>query len=237
VSTRVVLATRNAHKVAELRRILMPYVDGVELLGLDELPDIAEVAETGATFADNALLKARAVAEQTGLVAVADDSGLAVDALNGMPGVLSARWSGMHGDDDGNLRLVLAQLRDVLDDRRGAAFVCAAAAVAPDGREVVATGRLEGVLTHAARGSGGFGYDPIFQPVGEQRTTAELSAGDKDAISHRGLAFRALGPLLRELLLLPPARHAQQDSREQSDAGEQLGHDNAPVRDRANPTN
>jgi XTP/dITP diphosphohydrolase len=234
VSTRVVLATRNAHKVAELRRILAPYVDGLELLGLDELPEIAEVAETGATFADNALLKARGVCERTGLVAVAYDSGLEVDALNGMPGVLSARWSGLHGDDAANLRLLLAQLRDVPDDRRAAAFRCAAAAAAPDGREVVATGRLDGILTHEARGSGGFGYDPIFQPIGERRTTAEMSAGDKDAISHRGLAFRALVPLLRELLLLPPPGDAQQDSGEQSDAGEQLGHD-APAQIRFQP--
>jgi XTP/dITP diphosphohydrolase len=229
VTTRVVLATRNAHKVAELRRILAPYVGGLELLGLDDaVPDLADVPETGATFADNALLKARAVAERAGLVAVADDSGLEVDALNGMPGVLSARWSGAHGDDAANLRLVLAQLRDVPDDRRGAAFVCAAAAVAPDGRELVTTGRLEGVLTHEPRGGGGFGYDPIFQPTGERRTTAEMSAADKDAISHRGLAFRALAPLLGELLLLPPPGHAQQSNGEQSDAGEQLGHEDAP---------
>ena len=194
---RVVLATRNRHKVEELRRILSPY--DVELTSLEDYPDVPDVAETGETFADNAILKARAVAAATGLVAVADDSGLSVDALNGMPGVLSARWAGRHGDDVANLELVLAQIGDVPDDRRGAAFVCAAAAVSPDGRVVLAEGRVEGTLIKAPRGSNGFGYDPIFVPVGERRTTAEMSAEEKDAISHRGVAFRALAPKLAEL--------------------------------------
>jgi XTP/dITP diphosphohydrolase len=198
---RVVVATRNPGKVAELRRILAPY--DVDLLDIEEFPDVADVAETGETFAANALLKAHAVAEATGIVAVADDSGLAVDALNGMPGIFSARWSGRHGDDEANLLLVLAQLSDVPDERRGAAFVCAAAAATPDGRELVVEGRLTGSLIRHPRGSNGFGYDPVFVPDGGDgggRTTAELSAADKDAISHRGQAFRGLAPLLAELL-------------------------------------
>jgi XTP/dITP diphosphohydrolase len=195
---RVVLATRNPGKVAELRRILAAY--DIELVGMDAFPDVADVAETGETFAANALLKAHAVAQATGLVAVADDSGLAVDALNGMPGILSARWAGRHGDDAANLDLVLAQLSDIPDERRGAAFVCAAAAVTPDGREQVAEARLDGVLLRDRRGSNGFGYDPIFVPEDDMRTTAEMTAEEKDAISHRGKAFRALAPLLADLL-------------------------------------
>jgi XTP/dITP diphosphohydrolase len=194
---RVVVATRNPGKVAELRRIFAAY--DVDLVGLEEFPDAPEVAETGETFAENALLKARAAAESTGLLAVADDSGLAVDALNGMPGIFSARWSGRHGDDEANLTLVLAQLADVPDERRGAMFVCAAAAAVPDGRERVVEGELVGSLIRARRGENGFGYDPVFVPAGSERTTAELSAADKDAISHRGKAFRALAPLLAEL--------------------------------------
>jgi XTP/dITP diphosphohydrolase len=190
----VVFATRNTHKVEEVRRILAPLLD----LALEAGPDV-EVAETGATFADNALLKARAVAAHTRLPAIADDSGLCVDALNGMPGVLSARWAGRHGDDRANLHLVLDQLADVPDDRRGAAFVCAAALVTPDGAEHVVEGRVDGSLVRAPRGVNGFGYDPIFVPEGESRTAAELSAEDKDALSHRGRAFRALTPLLETL--------------------------------------
>ncbi|HEX3907807.1 MAG TPA: RdgB/HAM1 family non-canonical purine NTP pyrophosphatase [Mycobacteriales bacterium] len=191
---RVVVATRNPGKVAELRRIFAPY--GLDLVGLEEFPDAPDVAETGATFAENALLKARAAAETTGLLAVADDSGLAVDALNDMPGILSARWSGRHGDDEANLSLVLAQLADIPDERRGARFVCAAAAATPAGRELVVEAELVGSLIREPRGENGFGYDPVFVPEGSDRTTAELSAEDKDAISHRGKAFRALAPLL-----------------------------------------
>jgi XTP/dITP diphosphohydrolase len=197
VSTTVVLATRNPGKIAELARILSAY--DVDLLGLDAFPTVPDVAETGETFIANALLKAHAVSQATGLLAVADDSGLAVDALNQMPGILSARWSGRHGDDEANLALVLAQLTDVPDERRGGAFVCAAAAAAPDGRQVVVEERIEGMLLRERRGSNGFGYDPIFVPVGERRTTAEMSAGEKDAISHRGKAFRALAPQLAQL--------------------------------------
>lgn len=188
----LVLATRNAAKLRELARILG---DQVPLAGLDAFPGAPDVPESGATFEENALLKARAIAEYTHLPAVADDSGLCVDALNGMPGVLSARWAGGHGDDKANLDLVLAQVADVPDTRRGARFVCAAALV--DGaREVVVTGTVAGRLTRERRGSGGFGYDPIFLPDGFEETTAEMTPEAKDAISHRGRAFRALAEFI-----------------------------------------
>ena len=198
--TRLVLATRNAGKVVELRRILAAAGLDVELVGTDAFPDLADVPETGKTFAENALLKARTVAEATGLPAVADDSGLCVEALNGMPGILSARWSGRHGDDEANLRLLLAQLDEVPDERRGAWFACAAAFALPGGEDRVVDGRLDGVVVREPRGSGGFGYDPIFVPEGETRTTAEQTPEEKDAISHRGRAFRALVPVVAELL-------------------------------------
>jgi XTP/dITP diphosphohydrolase len=194
-ASRLLLATRNAKKLVELRRILEPVVE-VELVGLDDVPAYDEVPEDGATFADNALLKAREGAKHTGLPTIADDSGIAVDALNGMPGIYSARWAGRHGDDEANLRLLLGQLADVPAARRGGAFVCAAALVTPDGGEHVVEGRMPGTVIDAPRGDGGFGYDPIFVPVGEQRTTAELPAAEKDALSHRGQAFRALAPLV-----------------------------------------
>jgi XTP/dITP diphosphohydrolase len=183
----VVLATHNLHKVAELRRIL----DGlpIELVSGRQL-DLPDVEETGETFADNALLKARACAAATGLPAVADDSGLVVDALGGEPGVRSARYAGTHGDDEANLRLVLERLGTATE--RSARFVCVAALVRPDGREVTETGTMEGAITHEPRGRGGFGYDPIFVATGQRRTNAELSPEHKDAISHRGAAFRAL---------------------------------------------
>jgi XTP/dITP diphosphohydrolase len=198
---RVVLATRNAHKVAELNRILADAGFTGELVGLDEFPGAPDVPETGSTFADNALLKARAIAAYTGLPAVADDSGLTVDALNGMPGILSARWAGKHGDDRANLDLVLGQLADV--STRGGAFVCVAALVVPSDAgaghsagEWTTTGVLPGSLTREPRGSNGFGYDPIFVPAGLDKTTAELSPEEKDAISHRGRAFRAIAVLI-----------------------------------------
>jgi XTP/dITP diphosphohydrolase len=195
--TTAVLATRNPHKLVELQRILSAY--DVTLRSLADWPDAPDPAETGATFADNALIKARSAARATRWLALADDSGLCVDALNGMPGVLSARWAGRHGDDTATLQLVLAQVADVPAERRGAAFVCAAAAVTPDGRELVAEGRIAGRLIREPRGAGGFGYDPIFVPDGCPVTTAELSPADKDAISHRGRAFRALAPRLPDL--------------------------------------
>ena len=192
---RVVLATRNTHKIAELGRILADAGFAGQLVGLDEFPGAPDVPETGSTFADNALLKARAIAAHTGLPAVSDDSGLTVDALNGMPGILSARWAGKHGDDHANLELVLGQLADI--DRRGGAFVCVASLVLPDGsREWTTTGVLPGRITRVPRGTNGFGYDPIFVPDGMETTTAELAPQDKDAISHRGRAFRALAPLI-----------------------------------------
>jgi XTP/dITP diphosphohydrolase len=198
VTNTVVLATRNPGKITELRRILAAY--DIDLVGLEAFPDVEDVAETGDTFIANALLKAHAVSQATGRIAIADDSGLAVDALNQMPGILSARWAGRHGDDAANLALVLSQLADVPDERRGGAFICVAAAATPDGREVVAEGRIEGTLLRQPRGSNGFGYDPIFLPLGETRTTAQLSADEKDAISHRGQAFRALAERLPALL-------------------------------------
>ena len=202
----VVLATRNAAKLRELARILgaengasQDRGEQIRLAGLDEFPGAPDVPETGATFEENALIKARAIADYTGLPAVADDSGLCVDALNGMPGVLSARWAGGHGDDQANLDLVLAQVADVPGTRLGAQFVCAAALVVPGGAEWVVTGRVEGRLIRAPRGSGGFGYDPIFLPDGFGQTTAEMTAEAKDAISHRGRAFRALTPFIRRI--------------------------------------
>ncbi|HWN31926.1 MAG TPA: RdgB/HAM1 family non-canonical purine NTP pyrophosphatase [Pseudonocardia sp.] len=199
---KLLLATRNPGKLAELRRIISDELGlgaGFEVLGLADVPEYPEAPETGATFAENALAKARDAVAATGLPAVADDSGLAVDALNGMPGVLSARWIGRHGDDVGNLELVLGQLADTPDERRGGAFVCAAALVVPGGEETVARGEWRGQLIREPRGTNGFGYDPIFVPDGEQRTSAELSAAEKDAASHRGRAFRALLPALRVL--------------------------------------
>ena len=197
---RLVLASANAGKIVELNRILAAGHVGVQLAGLEEFPGAPDVAETGATFAENALLKARAIAAFTGLPSVADDSGICVDALNGMPGVLSARWSGGHGDDATNLRLLLDQLSDVPDERRGAHFFCAAALVLPSGREHVSEGKLRGRLIREPRGSNGFGYDPIFVPDGDERTTAEMTAAEKDAISHRGRAFRALAPVIAALV-------------------------------------
>ncbi|GAA2878086.1 RdgB/HAM1 family non-canonical purine NTP pyrophosphatase [Pseudonocardia halophobica] len=194
---KILLATRNAGKLVELRRLAEG--SGVEVLGLADVAEFPEAPETGATFAENALAKARDAAAATGLPSVADDSGLAVDALNGMPGVLSARWVGRHGDDLANLNLLLGQLADVPDERRGAAFVCAAALVVPDGPEEVVHGEWRGRLVRAPRGSNGFGYDPIFVPEGEERTSAELSPDEKDAASHRGRAFRALLPHLEAL--------------------------------------
>jgi XTP/dITP diphosphohydrolase len=190
---RVLLASRNAHKLVELRRIVAPLVD-LDVLGLDDVTPFAEVPESGATFAENALIKAREAHRKTGLITVADDSGLCVDALNGMPGVFSARWAGGAHDDDANLRLVLDQLADVPDERLGAEFVCAAALV--DGGEQVVRGTMRGRLVRAPRGTNGFGYDPIFVPDGCDVTSAELSDEAKDAISHRGRALRALAPIL-----------------------------------------
>ncbi|MCQ4083816.1 RdgB/HAM1 family non-canonical purine NTP pyrophosphatase [Streptomyces sp. RB6PN25] len=197
---RLVLATRNAHKITELRAILTDAGLDVDLVGANAYPDAPDVKETGVTFAENALLKAHALAQATGLPAVADDSGLCVDVLGGAPGIFSARWAGRHGDDRANLDLLLAQLADVDDPHRAAHFACAAALALPNGTERVVEGRLEGTLRHAPAGKGGFGYDPILQPLGETRTCAELTPEEKNAISHRGKAFRALVPVVRELV-------------------------------------
>lgn len=210
---RLVLATHNAKKLVELRAVLR------EQPGLDALPDDAVVTagdlgapeplEDGVSFVENALLKARALASATGLPAVADDSGLSVDVLGGAPGIFSARWSGRHGDDVANLELLLAQLSDVRDEHRGAAFVCAAALVTPDGREEVCLGEMPGTLVRAPRGANGFGYDPIHVPAEQEpaadgtpgtRTSAELEPAEKNAISHRGKAFRALAPAIAQAL-------------------------------------
>jgi XTP/dITP diphosphohydrolase len=192
--TEVLLATRNPHKLAELRRILADVQPDLRVIGLDDAAPYDEVPETAATFADNALTKARVGALATGLITVADDSGLAVDALNGMPGVLSARWSGRHGDDAANLQLLLEQIVDVPDGRRGAAFVCAAALATPSGGQVVVEGQMPGRLVRQPRGHNGFGYDPIFVADGKTLTNGELPPAEKDAISHRGKAMRAIAP-------------------------------------------
>jgi XTP/dITP diphosphohydrolase len=196
----VVLATKNRHKLEELHRILDAAGLDIELLGADAFPDLPDIAETESSFAGNALLKAREIARVTGLPAIADDSGLAVDALNGMPGIFSARWSGRHGDDAANLALLLGQLSDVPERRRGAAFHCAAAIALPDGTERVVEGTIEGTIIREPRGTNGFGYDPVFVPLGYQVTTAEMPSQEKDAISHRGRALQALAPVVRELL-------------------------------------
>ncbi|MFB9234031.1 RdgB/HAM1 family non-canonical purine NTP pyrophosphatase [Plantactinospora siamensis] len=204
--SRLLLATTNAKKLIELQRVLDGLVGSgrMELASLAEFPDYPEVPETGLTFGENALIKAREGCRRTGLPTVADDSGLAVDALNGMPGVFSARWSGRHGDDRANLELVLAQLADVPDEQLGAAFVCAAALVLPSGREHLVDGRQPGRLIRTPRGTNGFGYDPIFVGEGQDRTNAELDPAEKDAVSHRGKALRTLGKVIvKELANLP----------------------------------
>lgn len=213
MTVRLLVASRNAKKLAELRRVLESEgIVGIEPVGLDEVPEFPEEPEDGATFEDNALIKARSGWRATGLACLADDSGLAVDALNGMPGVLSARWAGRHGDDAANNALLVAQLSDVPDDRRGAAFFSSCAlvysaadpAVDPETStenpvERVAEGRWAGHVLRDPRGEGGFGYDPLFLPEGSDRSAAELTPGEKDADSHRGRALRALVPALREL--------------------------------------
>ncbi|MFD1831800.1 MULTISPECIES: RdgB/HAM1 family non-canonical purine NTP pyrophosphatase [Streptomyces] len=200
MSQRLILATRNAHKVRELEAILSATGLDLDLVGADAYPEVPDVKETGTTFAENALLKARTLARATGLPAVADDSGLCVDVLGGAPGIFSARWAGRHGDDKANLDLLLAQLSDIDDPHRTAHFACAAALALPDGTERVVEGHLPGTLRRTPAGSGGFGYDPILQPEGESRTCAELSPEEKNAISHRGRAFRELAPVIGELL-------------------------------------
>ncbi|HYN30284.1 MAG TPA: RdgB/HAM1 family non-canonical purine NTP pyrophosphatase [Dermatophilaceae bacterium] len=207
---RVVLATRNEHKVLELGDILADVVAelGLELVGADDVPGAPDVPETEVTFVGNATLKAVALAGASGLPSLADDSGLAVDVLGGSPGIFSARWSGSRAGvgapravrDRANLDLLLEQLEDVGNGHRGAAFVCAAVLALPDGTVLVREGRVDGVLAREPRGANGFGYDPVFRPEGSARTLAEHTDAEKHAISHRGRAFRALRPALREHL-------------------------------------
>ena len=198
MSVQLVLATRNAKKLAELDRLLAGAGLDVEILGSDAFGDLPEIEETGSTFAENSLIKARAVSTHTGLIAIADDSGLCVDALDGQPGIYSARWAGEGATDESNLDLVLEQIRDVEPAHRTAHFACAAALVLPSGEEYVVHGQVNGVLLTQRRGEGGFGYDPIFLPDGCDMTTAEMTSEQKDAISHRGQAMRALVPVIQE---------------------------------------
>jgi XTP/dITP diphosphohydrolase len=198
--SRLLLATRNTKKLVELQRILDLAGLSVSIIGLADVDAYDEVPETGLTFAENAVIKAREAVRHTGLPSAADDSGLAVDAMNGMPGVFSARWSGAHGDDRANLDLVLAQISDVPDPQRGAAFVCAAVLALPDGAEFTVEAQMRGHLIRSPHGTGGFGYDPIFVAEGESRTNAELPPAEKDAISHRGKAFRALAGIIAKEL-------------------------------------
>jgi XTP/dITP diphosphohydrolase len=200
MTTKVVIASRNEHKIDEMRRILNEAGLSLDLVGIQEFPDLPDVDETGETFAENALLKAREICAFTGLPAIADDSGLCVDALGGMPGIFSARWSGTHGNDLANLQLLLAQISHVASDRRTASFRCAAAIVTPSGAEKVVEGVMAGRLIDTPRGANGFGYDPIFIADGYSITTAEMDSASKDAISHRGRAIAALAPTLSQLL-------------------------------------
>ena len=193
------MASRNHKKLAELRRVLdAAGISGLTLLSLDDVAPFDEAPETGATFEDNAVAKARDAFRATGLASVADDSGLEVDALNGMPGVLSARWAGVHGEDAANTALLLAQLRDVPDERRGGGFVSACALVSSAG-ETVVRGTWRGSIAREAKGDGGFGYDPVFVPEGSSRTAAELTPQEKDTASHRGRALALLVPALKSL--------------------------------------
>lgn len=194
---KVFLASANAKKIVEMQRILAEHVPDIEVLGINDVEGYVEPVEDQPTFEGNALLKARAGVAATGLPSVADDSGLCVDALNGMPGVLSARWSGREKSDARNNELLLDQLGDVPDERRGAHFTCAIAWVMPDGRERVVEGRMDGRIIREVRGSGGFGYDVLFVAVehdAEGLTSAELDPAEKDRISHRGRALRELAP-------------------------------------------
>lgn len=198
---RLVLATRNQGKVVEFKRILDEVSEGaIELLGLENFPHTTEVEETGSTFAENALLKARSICKETGLPAIADDSGLCVDALDGAPGILSARWAGVHGDDEANNKKLLEQLKDLELKDRTAHFQCAAALVLPDGRECVEEASFEGSIRFEPIGENGFGYDPIFTPAGMDLSSAQLSAQEKDLISHRGKSLRAIAPLVIKML-------------------------------------
>jgi len=198
---KLLLATRNKGKITEFRRILDAVAPGeIELVGLDEFPELHDVVEDGATFQENALKKAREMSRATGIPAIADDSGLCVDALGGDPGIYSARWAGSHGDDAANTAKVLDQLRDIPDAQRGAHFTCVAALYLPDGRSHCEEAHFDGWILHAPVGNQGFGYDPIFRPDGYDLSSAQMSAEEKDAISHRGKSLRAIAPHVITLL-------------------------------------
>jgi XTP/dITP diphosphohydrolase len=201
VSHKLLLATRNQGKIEEFRRILEALAPGeIELVGLNQFPDVGDVDETGSTFAENSLLKAREMSEATGLPAISDDSGLCVNALNGDPGIYSARWAGSHGDDRANLEKVLNQLKDVPDSERGAYFICVATLYLPDGRSFAEEGRFYGEILREPVGDQGFGYDPIFKPEGLDISSAQMSSEEKDAVSHRGKALRAIAPVVMSAL-------------------------------------
>jgi len=201
VSHKLLLATRNQGKIVEFRRILDAIAPGaIELVGLDQFPELHDVDETGSTFEENALLKAREMSEATGLPAIADDSGLCIDALNGDPGIFSARWAGGHGDDKANIEKVLGQLIDVPDEKRTAYFICVAALYLPNGQIHCEEGRFLGSILHSPVGENGFGYDPIFQPEGLSISSAQMSSEEKDAMSHRGKALRAIAPHVMKAL-------------------------------------
>ncbi len=201
MSQRLVLATRNQGKILELRRILDQISQGaIELVSVDQYRDIPDVEETGSTFEENALLKATAICGATGLPAIADDSGLCVDALAGAPGIFSARYSGVHGDDIANLNKVLEELKGVDEANRTAHFTCVTALVMPDGQKVTKAGEFHGSIARAPIGEHGFGYDPIFLPRGSSITSAQMSAEEKDLVSHRGISLRAIAPHVIELL-------------------------------------
>lgn len=198
---KLLLATRNKGKIEEFRRILEDIAAGeIDLVGLDQFPELHDVEETGSTFEENALLKARQMCAATGIAAIADDSGLCVDYLNGDPGIFSARWSGIHGDDSANTAKVLESLTGVPDEKRGAHFTCVAALALPDGRTHVEEAQFDGWILHHPIGDRGFGYDPIFRPEGLAISSAQMSAADKDAISHRGKSLRAIAPHVLTLL-------------------------------------
>ena len=202
MSHKLLLATRNQGKIVEFRRILDAIAPGaIELVGLDQFPDLHDVDETGSTFEENALLKARQMSEATGLPAIADDSGLCIDALNGDPGIYSARWAGVHGDDKANLEKVLQQLIDVPVQSRTAYFICVAALYLPDGRTHCEEGRFYGSILGTPVGQNGFGYDPIFQPDGMTISSAEMTPEEKDSVSHRGKSLRAIAPHVMKALI------------------------------------
>jgi XTP/dITP diphosphohydrolase len=198
--TRLVLSSRNKGKLVELQRMLATIAPHIKPVSVSDFPEISDVEETGATFEENALLKAETIAMKTGLAAIADDSGLCIDALNGAPGVLSARWSGEHGNDRANLEKVLKEIEDVQPDKRQGKFVSVVALALPDGRTEICRGEIHGVIRYSPVGDGGFGYDPIFQPDGYDVTMAQLSADEKDSISHRGRAMREIAPVIAQLL-------------------------------------